>query len=536
MPIDTEDEATQAAQKRVGDVLGGKWRLDRLLGLGGMAAVYAAEHTNNGKTVAVKVLHPELVRQESIKTRFLREGYIANKVGHPGAVSVLDDGTDPDGSVYLVMELLEGESLAYRSYEANDKLPPKQIMRIAQGILDVLVAAHAQAIVHRDLKADNVFLTNDGTVKVLDFGVARMTDQTGDAKTRTGLVMGTPEYMPPEQARGRSELIDGRTDLWAVGAMMFKLFTGRYVHEAETPNEVLLLAMTEPAKKLAEVLPGVHPKVAEVVDRALAFERDERFPDAAAMRVAVDEASTALEESDVATTVAGDIAAQAVVHAMDETVPAPPPEHLEEAAAALRAERASGTKEAPVAEAAVAAAVPAVVVADAPPAVVAEAASQDGSFAAAETPGPLAVDARAESPTGGPVSKPNLWVHTQATPPSPPRAPRRKRSLVPLIGLLVLAGGGAAVAAFALPRVRGDADPLAASSEASGEGTTTLATDMTGADAGESDDAASEAGAEAVHPAPTAPHVTHAPVATAHHTITPPHKKVTKHKVTKKHR
>jgi serine/threonine-protein kinase len=290
-----EDAELKAAEARVGQTLAGKWRLDKLLGVGGMAAVYEATHKNNLKSVAVKVLHAELQRNEAVRTRFLREGYVANKVGHPGAVSAIDDGVDEDGSVYLVMELLSGKSLAQRTDAQGGRLDQKEVVVVAEGILDVLAAAHAQNVVHRDLKPDNIFLTGDGGVKVLDFGVARVLENTGEAKTRTGIVMGTPEYMPPEQARGRSEHIDGRSDLWAVGAMMFRLITGRYVHVAETQNEVLLLAMTEHAKPIRELKPDVHQKVAEVIDKVLSYEPLDRYQTAEDMRKALKEALAALD-------------------------------------------------------------------------------------------------------------------------------------------------------------------------------------------------------------------------------------------------
>jgi serine/threonine-protein kinase len=300
----THDEEAALSKRRVGEVLAGKWKLDELLGVGGMAAVYAATHQNNSKRVALKVLHPTIAMQPEVKKRFLREGYIANKVNHPGAVSVIDDGTGEDGSVYLVMELLEGESLRAKAEKRGCRIPPRELVRYVIDLLDVLAAAHEAGIVHRDLKADNVFITNDGKVKVLDFGVARMRE-AGDGKTRSGLVLGTPEYMPPEQARGRTELIDGRSDLWAVGAMMFKLLTGKHPHEAETPNEVLLLAMTEPAPKLAKILPDVNPKLAQLVDTALAFERDDRFADARRMQSFAREVLATLEKEDNRATAVG---------------------------------------------------------------------------------------------------------------------------------------------------------------------------------------------------------------------------------------
>ena len=337
MGFDVSEDTAAIAQKRVGDVVGGKWRLEALLGMGGMAAVYRATHTNNLKAVAIKMLHPQLGTSGDLKKRFLREGYIANKVGHAGAVSVLDDGTDDDGSAYLVMELLLGETLRERAEARGGKLTPRDLLTLMDGLLDVLHAAHAQEIVHRDLKPDNVFITQDGAVKVLDFGVARAVQAAGDARTQTGIVMGTPEYMPPEQARGRTEQVDGRSDLFAVGAMMYRLLTGRYVHDAETNNETLLLAMTEPAPKLAESARDVEPKVAEVIDTALSFEKEARYVDAKAMQSAVREALAAVKTKEDARTLVGEpspfaggaqgvtgVSAEADVEASPEAATPPP--------------------------------------------------------------------------------------------------------------------------------------------------------------------------------------------------------------------
>ena len=468
------DEDVIAAQGRIGQTLGGKWRLDELLGVGGMAAVYAATHKNNLKNVAVKVLHTELQRNEAVRTRFLREGYVANKVGHPGAVAAIDDGVDEkDGAVFLVMELLSGMSLAQRVDEQGGKLGVREVLVVAEGILDVLAAAHAQNVVHRDLKPDNIFLTGDGGVKVLDFGVARVLENTGDAKTRTGVVMGTPEYMPPEQARGRSEHIDGRTDLWAVGAMMFRLVTGRYVHVAETQNEVLLLAMTEPAKKIAEVMPSIHPKVAEVIDRALAYEPLDRFPDAEAMRAAVKEALAAID-----------------VVGAKATLPAPPSS-------------------------------------PSPP----DAAEEDEVDDAATTI-PVSDFLKAKSQPSIPDDspKPSLWVHTKATEPEPPKPPRKPRKLLPIA---IASGALAALSmgiVWGLPRLRGDgATPTASASVSSSPSALAVglegdaAADDDGGDDLEADDDLDAAAAQATAPVPTAKHT--APVHTATHPKTTHHKK-----------
>lgn len=273
------------AQERVSRVLKGKWRIDRVIGAGGMAVVYEATH-RNGMRAAIKVLHPQLSANEEIRARFLREGYLANTVDHPGVVRVFDDDVDEDGSVYLVMELLVGESLEARRRRAGGRLPPDEVVRITAGMLDVLAAAHAKGIVHRDIKPDNVWVMQDGTVKLLDFGIARVREAQG-VVTKAGEIMGTPGYMSPEQARARWDEVDERTDVWAVGATMFNLLTGRLVHEGGTGNEVLLAAMTTPAPPLATVAPGLPLDLCQVVDTALAFERDRRWPSAQAMRDAL---------------------------------------------------------------------------------------------------------------------------------------------------------------------------------------------------------------------------------------------------------
>jgi serine/threonine-protein kinase len=267
-----------------------KWRLDALLGIGGMAAVYAATH-RNGKRGAVKMLHLELSTNEEARRRFLREGYVANAVGHPGAVSVLDDDVAEDGSVFLVMELLEGQSVeSLAASRPESRLSCGEVLGITEQLLDTLEAAHAKGIIHRDLKPENLFMTNEGQVKVLDFGLARLADLRSSAShrmTTAGSAMGTPAFMPPEQALGNWDQVGARTDLWAVGATMYNLLTGRIVHEADNVNKLLLAAMTKPAPAIASVDPTVPPAVAAIVDRALAFDAEQRWPDAASMRDAV---------------------------------------------------------------------------------------------------------------------------------------------------------------------------------------------------------------------------------------------------------
>ena len=182
------------------------------------------------------------------------------------------------------MELLDGETLEARRERAG-VLGPAEVLFVADKILDVLAAAHPKGIVHRDLKPENIFLCRDGVVKVLDFGIARVREASGGTQTMTNAgPMGTPAYMPPEQARGRWTDVGPRTDIWAMGATMFTLLTGRLVHEAETVNELLLAAMTKPSPRLASVMPGVSTALAGIVDRALAFAPADRWADAATMQ------------------------------------------------------------------------------------------------------------------------------------------------------------------------------------------------------------------------------------------------------------
>jgi serine/threonine protein kinase len=290
-------ELMKRAGRRLGMTLLGKWTLDRLIDVGGMGAVYGATH-RNGKQVAIKILHPEFATDGETRTRFLREGYVANKIGHPGAVSVLDDDTTEDGSVFLVMELLEGESLEGRIAKNGNRLDPASLLTIIDAVLDVLAAAHGQGIVHRDIKPANLFITRDGEAKILDFGLAHVRERSFNQRlTRTGMVMGTSTYMPPEQARAQWKMVDARSDIWAVGATMFRALAGRHVHHnATTQIERMLAAMSQHAPPLASVAPSVPAGVALLVDRALAFQRRDRWADARAMQKALRYAYRGLEK------------------------------------------------------------------------------------------------------------------------------------------------------------------------------------------------------------------------------------------------
>ncbi len=282
-------------------MLNDKWTLERLIGVGGMAAVYAGRH-RNGARAAVKVLHPALARHKEVRERFQREGYAANKVDHPGVVKVLDDdvvssGRDA-GTAYLVMELLQGESLQDR-LERGVVPGEREFLDLASEVLEVLQVAHERGVVHRDLKPENLFFARDETeprktrVKVLDFGLARLLD--AQAITTYGLALGTPSFMSPEQAAGRTDEIDGRTDLFALAATGFRLRAGRRIHEADTPFEVVTMMSRLPAPRIGTIVADVSAAYARVIDQALAFKREDRYESAAAMREDVQRALAELD-------------------------------------------------------------------------------------------------------------------------------------------------------------------------------------------------------------------------------------------------
>lgn len=243
-----------------------------------MGSVYVATHTI-GRRDAIKILHPEAARDPLIRERFRREAEAVNRFVHPGVVEIRDIDETEDGCPFLVMELLDGQSLSDRVRRHGYPALP-EVLAIATALLDVLVAAHAQGIVHRDIKPANLFLLRDGRLKVLDFGVAQV--RSGQQLTALGTRLGTVAYMPPEQVRGQP--IDARADLFAVGATMFRLIGQRRVHEAATDDALVVKMATLPAPPLATVAPGTPEPVCRVVDRALQRDANARYPDATTMR------------------------------------------------------------------------------------------------------------------------------------------------------------------------------------------------------------------------------------------------------------
>jgi len=289
------DRAAQRGEEMIGRTLREKWRVDALLGQGGMATVYAATH-RNGMRGAIKLLHPHLSDSDDLRARLVREGYVANRVKHPGVVRILDDDVTEEGQAFIVMELLEGEAWKSRWLKAGRSLPVASVLDVTAKVLDILRVAHAAGVVHRDVKPDNVFITSEEEVKLLDFGIARLREGNMEA-TQTGAMLGTPAFMSPEQALAQWNKVDARSDLFSVGATMWVLSTGAMLHTCSTVPELLVAAATRQAAPFADVFPEATPELAEVVDRAVAFEPDARWPSAEAMLEALERARASLAES-----------------------------------------------------------------------------------------------------------------------------------------------------------------------------------------------------------------------------------------------
>jgi serine/threonine-protein kinase len=273
----------------VGVVLSGRYRIERLLGEGGMGAVYQAEHTHMKKRLAVKVLHPEMSRLSEVVARFEREAMAAAHIDHPNVATATDFGKLDDGSFFLVLEFVEGTSL--RDAINDGRLPYPRAMHVVRQIAGALQRAHSLGIVHRDLKPENVMLVeregDPDFVKVLDFGIAKVPvgELGGDAKpgqalTQLGMVYGTPEYMAPEQALGQN--VDARADLYALGVMAFEMLAGMRPFDHESKVALLGMHVTAPVPKIAQKAPDaeVPEEVEAIVRRLLAKEASDRFADA----------------------------------------------------------------------------------------------------------------------------------------------------------------------------------------------------------------------------------------------------------------
>ncbi|MBK6464331.1 MAG: serine/threonine protein kinase [Myxococcales bacterium] len=265
--------------RRVGTRVG-KYLLESIIGLGGMATVYAVAD-DRGARFAMKVLHRPLTADDVAVARFFEEAYLANSVKHPGVCVVIDDGvSEADRCPYLVMELLAGQTLEDRLAEEGC-LTIGESLDIAIALADTLSQVHGAGIVHRDLKPPNVFLTAAG-VKLLDFGVGK--SRAIAMKTAAGTLLGTPAYMAPEQAQGAS-VVDGRADVFSLGAVLFQCLVGERVHEGQDDYSAWFAAATQPARSLAVPAPEAPPALVTLVDKALAYDREQRWPTAGELRV-----------------------------------------------------------------------------------------------------------------------------------------------------------------------------------------------------------------------------------------------------------
>lgn len=271
---------------RVGRTLCQRYTLEEVLGIGATGAVYRGAH-RNGNRVAIKVLHTELAASKELREQFLRDAKVANRVEHPGVVRILDDDVAEDGTAFLVMDLLEGLTLEAMMQRQGGKMSSSELVPLTSQLLDVLAAAHEKGVFHRAIEPANVFITTQSrSVKLLGFGTAALAEGTR-LPARIGRAMEAAAYVAPEQARGETMNVDAQTDVWATGALMFRALSGAFVHQAETPEMARIRAATQPAPPLRSIVPGIEPDVAEIVDRALATKKEERWRSAAAMATAL---------------------------------------------------------------------------------------------------------------------------------------------------------------------------------------------------------------------------------------------------------
>jgi tRNA A-37 threonylcarbamoyl transferase component Bud32 len=279
MEVQVDGMEPVPAGSMVGQIIGGRYRLTKLLGEGGMGAVYKATHINITKEVAVKLLHPEISQNPEAVTRFKQEAQSASSIGHPNIIGIDDFFALEDSRVCLIMEFLKGEPLNDVMLKPGG-LEPLQTIDIMLQVCDGLHAAHQKGIIHRDMKPENVFLAdvhNRQIVKILDFGIAKVTGNEDNNLTKTGTVFGTPHYMSPEQALGHK--VDVRADVYSVGVMLFEIYTGQVPYQAESFMGVLSQHITSPVPAPSSISPNrpVPPMMEQIILTAMAKEVDKRF-------------------------------------------------------------------------------------------------------------------------------------------------------------------------------------------------------------------------------------------------------------------
>ena len=254
------------------------YRVLEKLGGGGMGVVYKARDTRLDRFVALKFLPPELTRDDDAKQRFMHEAKVASALDHPNICTIHDVDETPDGQMFLAMAYYAGETLKQRI--ARGPLPVAEAIDIASQVAQGLVQAHDAGIVHRDIKPANLIVSKDGVVKILAFGIAKLTGET--ALTRTGITLGTMAYMSPEQLAGAD--IDHRVDFWALGAVLYQMLIGQLPFRGEPEAAVLSAILNDPPKPVREIRPDVSDELEQVVSRALKKNRDDRYGSASELR------------------------------------------------------------------------------------------------------------------------------------------------------------------------------------------------------------------------------------------------------------
>jgi serine/threonine protein kinase len=274
-----------AYQSLIGRTILDTYRIIRQIGAGGMGSIFEAEHVRMGRLFAVKLLDASLSENEEVFQRFKREAEIAGQLGHPNIVEVTDFNKTEDGVPFMVMEKLDGEDLADR-IQKKGPFTFQAAFPILQEVIDALEAAHAAGIVHRDMKPQNIFLCKRGRrddyVKLLDFGISKI-KQSGGIQTHTNAVMGTPYYMSPEQAEGRNKDIDSRTDIFAMGAIIYEMLTAKLAFYAPSVPTAMFKVCYEEPPPIIEMVPNLPTGLAEVLAKALKKDKEERYASARAL-------------------------------------------------------------------------------------------------------------------------------------------------------------------------------------------------------------------------------------------------------------